>query len=183
MPSAAGSTAKPASSSERTISPHASPAAAGSGSTSTSRGHVASASPRRICGRTPAASAAAVTGPSSGSPPGSGARAAGRPARAGVRRSAAFSASPGMERQAITGTYVLAERTFACKHAIEGDPMLKLALTMSLDGYAAGPDQTLDEPLGAGGMRLHEWVFGLESWRGRHRLEGGVTNRDSEVLE
>src|SRR5260221_13662204 len=101
MPSAAGSTAKPASSSERTISPHASPAAAGSGSTSTSRGHVASASPRRICGRTPAASAAAVTGPSSGSPPGSGASAAGRTARAGVRRSAAFSSSPGMERQAI----------------------------------------------------------------------------------
>ncbi len=61
--------------------------------------------------------------------------------------------------------------------------MLRLDLTMSLDGYVAGPNQTLEEPLGAGGMRLHEWVFGLESWRGRHGLEGGVTNRDSEVLE
>src|SRR5581483_4821826 len=61
-PVAAGSTAKPASSSERTTSSHACSAAAGSGSTSTSRGHVASASPRRIRGRTPASSAAAVTG-------------------------------------------------------------------------------------------------------------------------
>src|SRR5260370_25926540 len=88
-----------------------------------------------------------------------------------------------MERQAITGTYVLAERTFACKHAIEGDLMLRLDLTMSLDGYVAGPDQTLEEPLGAGGMRLHEWVFGLESWRRRHGLEGGEMTRDSDGLE
>ena len=90
-------------------------AAAGSGSTSTSRGHVASASPSRIRGRTPAASAAAVTGPSSGSPPGSGERAAGRSASDGVSRSAAFSSNPGMERQAITGTYVLHEHLFSCQ--------------------------------------------------------------------
>ena len=74
-----------------------------------------SASPRRIPGRTPAASAAAVTGPSSGSPTGSGASAAGRSASDGERRSAAFSSNPGMERQAITGTYVLHEHTFPCQ--------------------------------------------------------------------
>ena len=30
---------------------------------------------------------------------------------------------------------------------------------MSLDGYVAGPDQSLEHPLGVGGERLHEWVF------------------------
>ena len=90
-------------------------AAAGSGSTSTSRGAVASASPRRIRGRTPAASAAAVTGPISGSPPGSGASAAGRSARDGAFLRAAFSSNPGMERQAIMGTCVLYEHVFPCQ--------------------------------------------------------------------
>ena len=69
----------------------------------------------QIPARTPAASAAAVTGPSSGSPTGSGDRAAGRNARDGVLRNAAFSSNPGMERQAITGTYVLHEHTFPCQ--------------------------------------------------------------------
>ena len=120
-PSAAGSTAKPASSSEQTISSHACSAAAGSGSMRTSCGQVASASPSRICGRTPSASAAAVTGPSSGSPPGSGERAAGRSVRAGCLRKAAFSSNPGMDRQAITGTYVLHEHTFSCQAGVATD--------------------------------------------------------------
>jgi dihydrofolate reductase len=60
---------------------------------------------------------------------------------------------------------------------------LKLDITMSLDGFVAGPNQTLEQPLGAGGERLHEWVYGLASWRGRHGLSGGTTNADSEVLE
>ena len=30
---------------------------------------------------------------------------------------------------------------------------------MSLDGFAAGPSQSVDNPLGIGGMRLHEWAF------------------------
>ena len=35
-----------------------------------------------------------------------------------------------------------------------------LDISMSLDGYVAGPDPTLEEPLGQGGEQLHEWVFG-----------------------
>jgi dihydrofolate reductase len=38
-------------------------------------------------------------------------------------------------------------------------------LSVSLDGYAAGPDQSLDNPLGAGGERLHDWVFTTPYWR------------------
>jgi len=60
---------------------------------------------------------------------------------------------------------------------------LTFDITMSLDGFIAGPDQTLEQPLGEGGERIHEWMYGLESFRKHHGLEGGTTNADSEVLE
>jgi dihydrofolate reductase len=60
---------------------------------------------------------------------------------------------------------------------------LKLDISMSLDGFIAGPNQTLDEPLGEGGEGLHEWVVVLASWREAHGLEGGEANPDSEVVE
>ena len=44
---------------------------------------------------------------------------------------------------------------------------------MSLDGFVAGPSQSLEHPLRIGGMRLHEWVFPLAIWRSMHGLEGG----------
>jgi dihydrofolate reductase len=58
-----------------------------------------------------------------------------------------------------------------------------LDISMSLDGFVAGPDRTLDEPLGRGGERLHEWAYGLKTWRESHGLSGGEEGRDSEVLE
>ena len=59
---------------------------------------------------------------------------------------------------------------------------LKLDISMSLDGYIAAPEQTLEDPLGKGGMRLHEWVFGLKSFRERHGMSGGETNADDEIV-
>ena len=56
-------------------------------------------------------------------------------------------------------------------------------ITTSLDGFVAGPNDSPELPLGEGGERLHEWVFGLESWRESHHLEGGERNRDSELLQ
>jgi dihydrofolate reductase len=56
-------------------------------------------------------------------------------------------------------------------------------ITTSLDGFVAGPNDSLELPLGEGGERLHEWVYGLASWREPHGLEGGETGRDSDVLE
>ncbi len=53
---------------------------------------------------------------------------------------------------------------------------------MSLDGYVAGPNQTLEEPLGKGGLQLHEWVFRLASWRERHGQSGGERGADDEVV-
>ncbi len=56
-------------------------------------------------------------------------------------------------------------------------------LSISLDGYVAGPNQSLDNPLGEGGMRLHEWVFATEGWRKQHGESGGERNVDSEIAE
>jgi dihydrofolate reductase len=54
-------------------------------------------------------------------------------------------------------------------------------LSMSLDGYVAGPDQTLEEPLGRGGERLHEWAFRLKIFRETHGMSGGETGPDDDV--
>jgi len=56
-------------------------------------------------------------------------------------------------------------------------------ISVSLDGYVAGPNPTLQEPLGAGGEDLHEWAFRLAAWRGAHGLEGGETGPESELVE
>ncbi len=55
-------------------------------------------------------------------------------------------------------------------------------ITASLDGFVAGPNQTLDEPLGAGGEALHDWALATQSWRESHGREGGETNVDDEVM-
>jgi dihydrofolate reductase len=60
---------------------------------------------------------------------------------------------------------------------------LTLDISMSLDGFIAGPNQTLDEPLGKGGEQLHAWAFATKSFRESHGLSGGETNVDSEVVE
>jgi dihydrofolate reductase len=59
---------------------------------------------------------------------------------------------------------------------------LKLDISVSLDGYVAGPDPSLDDPLGKGGMDLHEWVLGLVAWREAHGYEGGDAGADSELV-
>lgn len=60
---------------------------------------------------------------------------------------------------------------------------LRFGISVSLDGYVAGPGQTRAEPLGRGGEGLHEWVVRLQSWREPHGLEGGVVNEDDAVLK
>ena len=55
-------------------------------------------------------------------------------------------------------------------------------ITMSLDGFVAGPDANPDQPLGAEGEKLHEWAYDLASWREPHGLEGGEVNADNEIF-
>jgi dihydrofolate reductase len=60
---------------------------------------------------------------------------------------------------------------------------LRFQISMSLDGFIAGPNQSEQHPLGEGGMQLHEWVFALEAWRKVHGLEGGEVNASNGVIE
>src|SRR3954454_20659704 len=57
-----------------------------------------------------------------------------------------------------------------------------LEITMSLDGYVAGPDASLEDPLGIGGMALHDWAFRLAAWRDEHGIEGGEEDEDGELV-
>ena len=52
------------------------------------------------------------------------------------------------------------------------------AFSVSLDGYGAGPDQSLDNPLGVGGKALHEWAFGTKTFRTMFGQDGGSTGVD-----
>jgi dihydrofolate reductase len=61
-------------------------------------------------------------------------------------------------------------------------PKLLLDISISLDGYVAGPDPSLEEPLGRGGERLHEWAFATRAWREPHGLDGGEEGADSELV-
>jgi dihydrofolate reductase len=56
-------------------------------------------------------------------------------------------------------------------------------ISVSLDGFVAGPNQSLESPLGEGGEKLHEWVFGLRAWREPHGIDGGDVNASSAVIE
>jgi hypothetical protein len=47
------------------------------------------------------------------------------------------------------------------------------AFAVSLDGYAAGPHQSLDNPLGVRGPELFEWFFSTRTWKQMHGEEGG----------
>jgi dihydrofolate reductase len=55
-------------------------------------------------------------------------------------------------------------------------------LAISLDGYVAGPDQERDNPLGVGGMRLHDWVFQTRTVRQAAGKEGGTEGLDDEMI-
>jgi dihydrofolate reductase len=60
---------------------------------------------------------------------------------------------------------------------------LKLNITVSLDGYVAGPDQSLEHPLGIGGDQLHAWLVPLRAFRERHGAEGGEVNASTPFAE
>jgi dihydrofolate reductase len=60
---------------------------------------------------------------------------------------------------------------------------LRFRISMSLDGYTAGPRQSKKEPLGVGGENLHGWVTQLAAWRGQHGLEGGKVDQSTKVME
>jgi dihydrofolate reductase len=56
-------------------------------------------------------------------------------------------------------------------------------ISISLDGFAAGPNQSIENPIGEGGMRLHDWLFATASWRRHQGEEGGEDSPDSKVFD
>ncbi|HSR97910.1 MAG TPA: dihydrofolate reductase family protein [Kofleriaceae bacterium] len=60
---------------------------------------------------------------------------------------------------------------------------LRFNLSISLDGFLAGPQQSPESPLGVGGEHLHDWVFPLAAWRGAHGGEGGIANASTQIVE
>jgi dihydrofolate reductase len=59
----------------------------------------------------------------------------------------------------------------------------RFQISVSLDGFVAGPDQSETNPLGVGGEGLHEWVVKLEVWRKAHGQEDGEVNASTAVME
>lgn len=49
---------------------------------------------------------------------------------------------------------------------------LRCHISISLDGFVAGPNQSEEDPLGEGGERLHDWVVPLAGWRRSHGEQG-----------
>jgi dihydrofolate reductase len=60
---------------------------------------------------------------------------------------------------------------------------VRVDISISLDGYVAGPDQSLENPIGRGGMRLHEWVFPLRTFRAMSGEDGGETGVNDKALQ
>lgn len=59
----------------------------------------------------------------------------------------------------------------------------RFQISVSLDGFVAGPSQSEEHPLGEGGEQLHDWVVKLAAWREPHGYEGGETNASSAVFD
>jgi len=60
---------------------------------------------------------------------------------------------------------------------------LRLRFSISLDGFVAGPAQSVENPLGIGGTKLHEWAFALKAFRAMHGMEGGEVNASTPIIE
>ena len=57
----------------------------------------------------------------------------------------------------------------------------RMQITMSVDGLVAGPNQSLEDPLGVGGERLHDWLVPLATFKQMHGQEGGETGENDAV--
>jgi dihydrofolate reductase len=60
---------------------------------------------------------------------------------------------------------------------------VRVQISVSADGYVAGPNQSKENPLGEGGESLHDWVVVLRAWREPHGKDGGEENASSPVME
>ena len=73
--------------------------------------------------------------------------------------------------------------TFRRAGSLRGMTKLKLNITMSIDGFVAGPDESPENPLGIGGMELHTWLIPLKAFRESHGEAGGEVNASTRFAE
>ena len=59
----------------------------------------------------------------------------------------------------------------------KGMSLVRCQISISVDGFVAGPNQSLENPIGEGGLRLHEWAFATASWREQQGQTGGHPRR------
>lgn len=60
---------------------------------------------------------------------------------------------------------------------------VRVHISTSLDGFVAGPNQSMENPLGEGGERLHDWLVRLKAWRERAGMDGGEQDASTPVVE
>ena len=60
---------------------------------------------------------------------------------------------------------------------------LRCHISISADGFVAGPNQSEENPLGEGGEQLHDWVVPLAAWRQSHDKQGGDVNESTRIVE
>ena len=70
-----------------------------------------------------------------------------------------------------------------CGKRHKGMSSVTCQISISLDGFVAGPNQSLENPIGEGGMRLHQWLFETDSWHKLQGHAGGAHTVDSEVVD
>jgi dihydrofolate reductase len=73
--------------------------------------------------------------------------------------------------------------SFPAAGRLNGMTTVRAHIAVSADGYVAGPNQTLENPLGERGEALHAWAFELRAFRELHGMEGGVVNASTPVVE
>jgi dihydrofolate reductase len=72
--------------------------------------------------------------------------------------------------------------SFPLPRRLNGMTKVFADISISLDGFVAGPNPSLEQPLGEGGEELHQWAFRLRSFRERHGMEGGERDADDELM-
>src|SRR5215207_5554306 len=60
---------------------------------------------------------------------------------------------------------------------------LRCHISISADGFVAGPNQSEENPLGEGGERLHDWIVSLAAWRESHDKQGGEVSPSTPIVE
>jgi dihydrofolate reductase len=60
---------------------------------------------------------------------------------------------------------------------------LRCHISISADGFVAGPNQSEENPLGEGGEGLHDWAVSLAAWRESHAKDGGEVNPSTPIME